>query len=40
MVFIPVIASNNISGYTHNDLKKMAMDAKAFDGKPITDDDI
>ena len=37
----PAIASDDtIAGYTSDDLRKMAENAKTFDGKPLTDDDI
>lgn len=29
-----------IAGYTQDDLRKMAENAKTFDGKPLTEDDI
>jgi len=35
-----IMKDNTVAGYTHNDLKKMATNAKTFDGKPLTDDDI
>lgn len=37
----PSIAnSNTIAGYTSDDLRKMAENAKTFDGKPLTEEDI
>lgn len=36
----PHIASNNLDGYSTADLRKMAENAKTFDGKPLTEDDI
>lgn len=37
----PAIASDNtIAGYTSDDLRKMAENAKTFDGKPLTEEDI
>ena len=37
----PAIANNDtIAGYTSDDLRKMAENAKTFDGKPLTEDDI
>ncbi|WP_308688479.1 helix-turn-helix transcriptional regulator [uncultured Streptococcus sp.] len=37
----PVIANDDtIAGYTSDDLRKMAENAKTFDGKPLTEDDI
>lgn len=37
----PAIAKDNtIAGYTSNDLRKMAENAKTFDGKPLTEEDI
>lgn len=37
----PVIASDDtIAGYTSDDLRKMAENAKTFDGKPLTEEDI
>ena len=37
----PAIASDNtIAGYTSDDLLKMAKNAKTFDGKPLTEEDI
>lgn len=37
----PAIAnSDTIAGYTSNDLRKMAENAKTFDGKPLTEEDI
>ena len=37
----PTIASDNtIAGYTSDDLRKMAENAKTFDGKPLTEEDI
>lgn len=35
----PNVADNNI-GYTREDLREMAINAKTFDGKPLTDDDV
>lgn len=36
----PHIASNNLDGYSTDDLRKMAENAKTFDGKPLTDEDV
>lgn len=37
----PSIAnSDTIAGYTSDDLRKMAENAKTFDGKPLTEEDI
>lgn len=36
----PKIASNEAAGYTTEDLRKMAKNAKTFDGKPLTDEDV
>ena len=37
----PNIAHNDtIAGYTSDDLRKMAENAKTFDGKPLTEEDI
>ncbi|HEV9603079.1 TPA: helix-turn-helix domain-containing protein [Streptococcus pneumoniae] len=37
----PTIASGDtIAGYTSDDLRKMAENAKTFDGKPLTEEDI
>ena len=37
----PAIASNDtIAGYTSDDLRKMSENAKTFDGKPLTEEDI
>lgn len=37
----PTIAKDNtIAGYTSDDLRKMAENAKTFDGKPLTEEDI
>lgn len=37
----PAIAKDNtIAGYTSDDLRKMAENAKTFDGKPLTEEDI
>ncbi|VMH20881.1 phage transcriptional regulator, Cro/CI family [Streptococcus pneumoniae] len=37
----PTIASDDtITGYTSDDLRKMAENAKTFDGKPLTEEDI
>ncbi|VOZ71432.1 phage transcriptional regulator, Cro/CI family [Streptococcus pneumoniae] len=37
----PTIASyDTIAGYTSDDLRKMAENAKTFDGKPLTEEDI
>lgn len=37
----PAIASDDtIAGYTSDDLRKMAENAKTFDGKPLTEADI
>ena len=33
----PKIASDEVAGYTTEDLRKMARNAKTFDGKPLTD---
>ena len=35
----PNLADNDI-GYTREDLREMAVNAKTFDGKPLTDDDV
>lgn len=35
----PNLADNDI-GYTREDLREMAINAKTFDGKPLTDDDV
>lgn len=35
----PNVADNNI-GYTREDLREMAVNAKTFDGKPLTDEDV
>ena len=35
----PKIASDEVAGYTTEDLRKMARNAKTFDGKPLTDED-
>lgn len=36
----PKIASDEVTGYTTEDLRKMAKNAKTFDGKPLTDEDV
>lgn len=37
----PAIANDDtITGYTSDDLRKMAENAKTFDGKPLTEEDI
>ncbi|AYF95715.1 MULTISPECIES: helix-turn-helix domain-containing protein [Streptococcus mitis group] len=37
----PTIAKDDtIAGYTSDDLRKMAENAKTFDGKPLTEEDI
>ncbi len=37
----PAIANDNtVAGYTSDDLRKMAENAKTFDGKPLTEEDI
>lgn len=36
----PRIASDDLKGYSTEDLRKMAANAKTFDGKPLTDDDV
>ena len=36
----PRIASDEVAGYTTEDLRKMAKNAKTFDGKPLTDEDV
>lgn len=36
----PKIASDEAAGYTTEDLRKMAKNAKTFDGKPLTDEDV
>lgn len=36
----PKIASDEVAGYTTEDLRKMARNAKTFDGKPLTEGDI
>ena len=37
----PVIVNDDtIAGYTSDDLRKMAENAKTFDGKPLTEEDI
>lgn len=36
----PKIASDEVVGYTTEDLRKMARNAKTFDGKPLTEGDI
>ena len=36
----PKIASDEVAGYTTEDLRKMARNAKTFDGKPLTDADV
>ncbi|MBJ6746427.1 helix-turn-helix transcriptional regulator [Streptococcus sp. 121] len=35
----PNVADDNI-GYTREDLREMAVNAKTFDGKPLTDEDV
>ena len=36
----PRIASDEVADYTTEDLRKMARNAKTFDGKPLTDEDV
>lgn len=36
----PKIASDEATGYTTEDLRKMAKNAKTFDGNPLTDEDV
>ena len=36
----PKIASDEVASYTTEDLRKMAENAKTFDGKPLTDEDV
>ena len=36
----PKIASDKVADYTTEDLRKMARNAKTFDGKPLTDEDV
>lgn len=36
----PRIASDDVSSYSTEDLRKMAKNAKTFDGKPLTDEDV
>ena len=36
----PRIASDKVADYTTEDLRKMAKNAKTFDGKPLTDEDV
>lgn len=36
----PRIATDDLKGYSTEDLRKMAENAKTFDGKPLTDDDV
>lgn len=36
----PKIASNEAAGYTTEDLRRMTENAKTFDGKPLTDEDV
>lgn len=36
----PKIASDEVASYTTEDLRKMARNAKTFDGKPLTDEDV
>lgn len=36
----PRIAPNEVAGYTTEDLRKMAKNAKTFDGRPLTDEDV
>lgn len=36
----PKIASDDVSSYSAEDLRKMAKNAKTFDGKPLTDEDV
>lgn len=36
----PKIASEEVAGYTTEDLRKMARNAKTFDGNPLTEGDI
>ena len=35
-----IVKDDTISGYTSDDLRKMAENAKTFDGKPLTEEDI
>ena len=35
-----IVKDNTIAGYTSDDLRKMAENAKTFDGKPLTEEDI
>ena len=36
----PTLASDEVAGYTTEDLRKMARNAITFDGKPLTDEDV
>lgn len=36
----PRIASDDLNGYSTEDLRKMAANAKTFDGKTLTDEDV
>lgn len=36
----PKIASDDVNSYSTEDLRKMAKNAKTFDGKPLTDEDV
>lgn len=35
-----IVSDETIGGYTSEDLRKMAENAKTFDGKPLTEEDI
>ena len=35
-----IVKADTIAGYTSDDLRKMAENAKTFDGKPLTEEDI
>ena len=35
-----IVSDDTIAGYTSDDLRKMAENAKTFDGKPLTEEDI
>ncbi|MCY7070424.1 helix-turn-helix domain-containing protein [Streptococcus oralis] len=35
-----IVKDDTIAGYTSDDLRKMAENAKTFDGKPLTEEDI
>ena len=35
-----IVNDDTIAGYTSDDLRKMAENAKTFDGKPLTEEDI